>query len=389
VTTADRSTALRAALLIGLAVASAGCASTPAGSAAAPGSEPRRLIFVVADGAGTSTWSLARIVRGDDLAIARMPVAGLVDTHEVSGRITDSAAGATAYAIGARTFNGAIGVDARCADMWVRDSVAVLRNPERCSPRETLLEGAEAAGLSTGLVTTTVVTDATPASFAAHVPERYMFEHIAPQMLVSGVDVLMGGGRAVFDGTGDVTAGNLLTAACADADCPRDAAALRSLRRSDRRLIGLFAAGEMAAAPERTPDLPTMTEVALDRLARNPRGFFLLLETEGTDSGQHDNEPIAVIREEIAQLDRAIAVALDFAERTPGTLVVVTSDHETGGMALARARGDWVVAYTSGGHTGTMVPLFAYGPGAERFGGIHDNDEIGRMLRSWLLEDRR
>jgi alkaline phosphatase len=198
----------------------------------------------------------------------------------------------------------------------------------------------------------------------------------------------MGGGRGVFDGTGDPTAGDLLTGACADADCPADDAALRALRPSDRTLIGLFSEGEMPAARERAPDVSTMTRVALDRLGRDPDGFFLLVETEGTDSRQHANDPVDAIREEIVQLDWAIELALDYATRHPETLVVVTSDHETGGMALHRVGGEWTVQYTGGGHTGTMVPIFALGPGAERFGGIHDNDEIGRLLRSALLGGR-
>jgi alkaline phosphatase len=367
------------------AAALTGCATATPGGSGSSDARPRNLILVVADGAGTATWSLDRIARGADMAVARMPVAGLVDTRAVGGGITDSAAGATAYAIGTRTFNGAIGVEPRCAELWARDSVAVLADPASCAPGRTLLERAEAAGLATGLVTTTWVTDATPAAFAAHAPSRYMHADIARQMIASGVDVLMGGGRGVFDGTGDPTAGDLLTGACADVDCPADAAALVALRPSERMLIGLFNEGEMPAALERSPDLATMTRVALDRLGRDPDGFFLLVETEGTDSGQHANDPVDAIREEIVQLDRAIELALDYAARHPETLVVVTSDHETGGMALHRASGEWTLQYTGGGHTGTMVPIFAFGPEAERFGGIHDNDEIGRLLRSALL----
>ena len=361
---------------------SAACATAPTGTVT---DRPRNLILLVADGAGTSTWSLASIARGDELAIARMPVAGLVDTRDVTDGITDSAAGATAYAIGERTFNGAIGVGVECARMWARDSLAVLNDPASCGPRPTLLERAEEAGKATGLITTTLVTDATPAAFAAHVPDRYMHADIAAQMLASGVDVLMGGGRGVFDGTAEAAPDDLLTGACAGADCPRDATELRALRSSDRRLIGLFSRGEMPAAAQRTPDLATMTRAALDRLGRQPAGFFLLVETEGTDSGQHGNQPLNLVRDEIVQLEEAIDVALDFAERNPATLVVVTSDHETGGMALHRAGGDWTLAYTGEGHTGSMVPLFAAGPGGERLGGIHRNDEIGRILRSLLL----
>jgi alkaline phosphatase len=375
-----------------LAVASVACAAgAPPGALRPPpaGSTPRSVVLLITDGGGLATWTVAMLERGADLAVARMPVVGLVDTRNVSGGITDSAAGATAYSIGMRTFNGAIGVEPRCAELWARDSVGVLADPASCAPRPTLLERAEAAGKATGLITTTWVTDATPAAFAAHAPDRYMHAQIAPQMLASGVDVLMGGGRAVFDGTGEPTAGDLLSAACSNAECPVDAIALAALGPSDRRLIGLFSAGYMPRAGSRSPDLPTMTRAALDRLARDDDGFFLLVETEGTDTEQHANQPIEVIRAEIAELDRAVEVALAFASRHPETLVVVTADHETGGMALERGRGGWTLTYTSESHTGAMVPLFAAGPGADRLAGVRANDEIGRILHELLLGDGR
>ena len=379
---------MRPAISLGLVLVLASCARpAPLSPGPSPTADrrPNNLVLLVTDGGGLATWSLARMALGADLAVARMPVVGLVDTREVDGGITDSAAGATAFAIGMRTFNGAIGVGPRCRALWARDSIAVLRDPASCAPEPTLLERAEAAGKSTGLVTTTWVTDATPAAFAAHVPDRYMHLEIAPQMLASGVDVLLGGGRAVFDGTVDPTATDVLTEACQAADCPADAATLAALRPSDRRLIGLFAPEDLPRAPARSPDLPTMTRVALERLARDEDGFFLLVETEGTDTEQHANEPVEVVREEIVQFDRAVAVALEFAERDPETLVVVTADHETGGMALHQAGGQWTLAYTGPGHTGAMVPLFAAGPGAERLRGFRDNDDVGRNLRALLL----
>jgi len=344
---------------------------------------------MIADGGGTATWSLARIDREDDLAVAEMPVVGLVDTRNSVGGITDSAAGATAYATGERTLNGAISVDSRCRENWLRDSVAVQRNLASCGSLPTLLENAERAGKATGLITTTVVTDATPAAFAAHVPDREMHAEIAAQMLASGVDVLLGGGRAVLDGTSSAGGPDLLVAACREADCPADRRALQDLAVTDRRLIGLFSRGEMPRAGSRSPDLPAMTRAALDRLALDADGFFLLVETEGTDIEQHANEPIEVIRADIVEFDRAVAVALDFQSANPETLVVVTGDHETGGMALHRSRGEWTVVYTGPGHTGAMVPLFATGPGADRFAGVQDNDEIGRILHDLFLDAGR
>lgn len=369
-----------------LASAATACAGGPGVSPPTTSTEAAKsLILMITDGGGTGTWSLALFERGDDLAVAAMPVVGLVDTRNASGGITDSAAGATAYATGTLTLNGAISMDARCREAWLRDSVTVETDLESCRSFTTLLERAERAGKATGLVTTTVVSDATPASFAAHVPDRYMHAEIAPQMLASGVDVLMGGGRAIFDGSA-IGGADLLAETCLQADCPEDARALERLPATDRPLIGLFSRGELPRAGSRSPDLPTMTRAALDRLALDQDGFFLLVETEGTDSEQHANEPVEVIRADIAEYDRAVHVALEFASANPETLVVVTADHETGGMALHRRDGEWVVAYTGPGHTGTLVPLFAAGPGADRLAGIHASDEVGRILRDILLD---
>jgi alkaline phosphatase len=317
-------------------------------------------------------------------------VVGLVDTRNAYGGLTDSAAGATAYATGTRTFNRAIAVAPECRVRMREDSVGVERDPASCAPLPTILEDAEKRGLSTGLVTTTAVTDASPASFAAHAPNRYLTATIAPQMLASGVDVLMGGGRTFFDGTSGSGAGDLLADVCHHADCPAGAAALASLSASDARLIGLFAAEEMQRAGARLPDLPTMTRVALDRLERDPDGFFLVVETEGTDSYQHDNDPLELITAEIVEFDRAVGVALDFAARVSGTLVVVTADHETGGLSILGEAGapEAELAYTTGDHTHAMVPLFAAGPGAERLAGIRNNDEVGRILRELLLGEK-
>ena len=352
--------------------------------------EVRNVILMIADGGGVGTWTLARLARGEDLAVARMPVVGLVDTRNADEGRTDSAAGATAYATGTRTFNRAIAVAPECRERIREDAAGVDRDPASCAPLPTILEDAETRGLSTGLVTTTSVTDATPASFAAHAPSRDLTATIAPQMLASGVDVLMGGGRAFFDGTSGSGAGNLLADACRDTDCPADAAALASLPASDARLIGLFAAEDMQRAGARLPDLPTMTRVALDRMERDPDGFFLVVETEGTDSYQHDNDPLELITAEIVEFDRAVGLALDFAARVPGTLVVVTADHETGGLSILGEAGgpELELAYTTGGHTHAMVPLFAAGPGAERLAGIKNNDEVGRILRELLLGEK-
>lgn len=355
---------------------------------APPPGEARNLILMIADGAGTAHWTLARRARKDALAVASMPVVGLVDSRNVDGRITDSAASATAYATGRRSFNRGISLTPECRGEAGAGTIGAgswgAGPGNGCAPLETIVETAERRGRASGLVTTTALTDATPAAFAAHVHSRYMHEEIAAQMLSSGVDVLLGGGRASF-ATAESGGGDMLAEACARADCPETGAALRSLDPSARPLLGLFAPGDLPRAGHRDPDLPTLTTAALGRLSHHSGGFFLLIETEGTDTYSHDNEDVASITAEIDEFDRAVEIALAFARSNSGTLVVVTADHETGGLAVQEEGGETVLRYTTGGHTAALVPLFAEGPGAERLAGIRDNDEVGRILRELFL----
>jgi alkaline phosphatase len=344
------------------------------------------VILLIADGAGTSYWTAANFAAGP-LAVASMPVVGLVDTRSADSRVTDSAASATAYATGVRTYNGAIGVGVGCVDMWRADSVSVMRNPAGCDPLTTVVDVAESSGMATGLIATSSITHATPASFAAHVPSRNMQAEIASQLAASNVDVLLGGGRGFFDGGLRSDSVTLLDAVCADAVCLSDAAGMASYRADDRRLIGLFASNHMDPAPTRAPGLPAMTRTALARLDRNPNGFFLMVEGSQPDWRGHDNAPISELIDEMVDFDDAVQVALDFARANAGTLVVVTADHETGGLAIGESADTLTGTYTTDYHTAAMVPLFADGPGSDRFAGIIDIDAVGRLLMNMLRRE--
>jgi alkaline phosphatase len=372
--------------ILSLALLSA-CAPAMAGSvrSATPGTDtPRNIILMVADGAGVAYWSAARIAQ-DSLAVAQMPVVGLVDTRGSEWpRITDSAAGATAYANATRTFNGALGVGPRCQELMKQDSAAVMRDPAACDPKESIFDIARARGKSVGVVTTTHVTDATPAAFLSHVPTRKMETEIAAQQLAKTPDVILGGG-AKFFGPERADGRNLLADYCARAVCLSSAEQLASYVPDDRPLLGLFASSWLEAAPNRKPALDEMARVALTKLSRNPRGFMVMIESEGTDDAGHANESLESIAAEALALDRAVGVALDFARRTPGTLVIVVADHETGGLSIVNTReGGLAALYTTKGHTAEMVPLFAFGPGAERFGGIQDNYRVGQKLQELM-----
>lgn len=381
--------ALRKLAAVLVLAASSACAPAvgTGGTVQGTASQPVNVILFIGDGVGTAYWTAARIA-ADSLAIERMRVMGLTDTRSDDSYVTDSAAGATVYATGHRTYNGAIGVGPRCQAMFRADSAAVMRNPASCDPLESVFDIAIGAGIGTGLVATSAITHATPASFGAKVPFRRMQPEIATQLAATPIDVLLGGGRGFFDGTLRPDSANLLTGLCSRAACLSTAADLATYRADDRRLVGLFAQNQMERAAVRQPLLAEMTRVALERLGRNPRGFFLMVEGSQPDWRGHANEPLSEVQAEMVDFDDAIAVGLDFARRNPQTLVLVVADHETGGLSLVM-QGDTLAArYTTDYHTGEMTPHFAYGAGAVRFAGLRENREVGRMLVE-IVRNRR
>ena len=330
---------------------------------APPALSPRNLIVLIADGAGVEHWTLARFARAT-LAVREFPVAGLVDTRGHGHVVTGSAAGATALSAGTRTFFGAIAVGP--------DSTRL----------ETVLEAAGRQGMGTGLVTTASIADATPAAFGAHAVSRTEQVSILRQMIDLPVDVVMGGGRRVFEIAEQRDGIDLWALAAERYEIVETLAELEAVNPdSATALLGIFADGEMSAATEGSPSLATMMSLALDMLDNRPEGFFLMVENEGTDTQAHRNAGRDVLVREMLGFDDAVRVALDFHRREPGTLVVVTADHETGGISLAAAdnRVD-TLQYATADHSAAFVPLFAVGPGAERFGGLKENREVGELL---------
>lgn len=332
---------------------------------------PTRVILLIGDGVGASYWTAARFA-AQPLQVERMPVGGLVDTRSSDAWITDSAAGGTAFSAGVRTYNGAIGVGP--------DSV----------PVPTVLEAARDRGWGTGIVSTSSVTHATPASFVAHVPSRTLQFDIARDLVASRTDVVLGGGTRWFDPGVRPDSADLLAQFRTSHTFVTSADELGAVDvAATSRLAGLFAPDQMPAAAARTPTLVEMTRAALGVLANHQAGFFLMVEGSQPDWRGHDNSPIEDVVAEMLDFDTAIGVALDFADANPGTLVVVVADHETGGLAIEltpdslRVEGEPrrpFADYTTIGHTGQMVPLFAAGPGSERFGGMKDNFQVGRIL---------
>ena len=292
-------------------------ASVGPGGFAAPAERPRNLILFIADGFGPASATMGRAAKGAPLAFDSL-LTGAVETSATDSRVTDSAASATAYACGVKTYNGAIGV-----------------TPDG-APCVTILERAEAAGMSTGLVATSRITHATPAAFAAHVPRRSQEAEIAEQMLASGVDVLLGGGAGRFADRDDGR--DLLAAAAADGwTVATDRAGYDAL--SALPAAGLLAPSHLAYEVDRDaaaePSLAEMTRRALRLLDAHAgeAGFFVMIEASRIDHAGHANDPAGHLHDILAY-DAAVAEALAWAAADGETLVVATADHETGGMSL-------------------------------------------------------
>ncbi|WP_084709522.1 alkaline phosphatase [Rubrobacter aplysinae] len=395
-------------------------ADTPTGTA-------KNVIVFVGDGMGTSHRDLIRystVGTEGQLAMDSMPYAGRSETtpRDPEAFVTDSAAGGTAIATGVKTFNGAVGVD------------------ENGNTVPSVLEKAGAAGKATGVVTDSQVTDATPASFGAHVEDRDKQSEIARQYLTgSKPDVILGGGEDYWYPEGNAGAfpdepaadpeeksageeGNLVEQAQGlGYEYITDAQSLQSA--SGSKLLGLFANEEMfQAGPEDegasydpSVPLPEMTEKAIGTLSQNPEGFFLMVEGEGIDEMAHQsNAPLTV--EAGQALDGAVGVAKSYAESHPDTLVIVTADHETGGLAIedtneiqddpdypnesgegrtaedgpfpvANSDAEFLVDWTTANHSAEDVPVTAMGPGGESLVGVYENTHIhDAMLASLGLQ---
>ena len=312
----------------------------------------RNLIFMVSDGMGPTSLSLTRSYRQfvegraiDDVLVLDKHVIGTSRTRSTSSLVTDSAAGATAFSCGFKSYNGAI---------------SVLPDHTPCG---TVLEAAKKAGYMTGLVVTTRLTDATPACFAAHANRREYEDLIAEQMvghypLGRVVDVMIGGGRCHF-------LPNTTEGSCRADD--RDVVKMakdKGFQYIDSRkqfddlnskgdvklpLLGLLAATDIPYEIDRVhvndiyPSQAEMAKFALEALSAatkdSEQGFFIMIEGSRIDHAGHGNDPAAQVREVLAH-DEAFAAVLDFLDRddTPGVLVS-TSDHETGGLATARQLG--------------------------------------------------
>lgn len=327
--------------------------------------KPKNVIMMIGDGMGVAQVYAGMTANKGHLFLENFKYIGFSRTHSSNNYITDSAAGGTALSSGYKTYNGAIGV-----------------NPDTI-PGKTVLEMSEAKGLATGLVSTSAITHATPASYIAHQGSRGSYEDIAADFLKTDIDVFIGGGYKHFAQRADKR----------DLTKDLEAKGYKVLRNPEEiyqvksgKLAGLTADEHNNPYPKRTMSLPNSTETALNILSQNKKGFFIMVEGSQIDFGGHANNTIYIVNE-MLDFDRSVGKALEFAAKDGETLIIVTADHETGGLALTG--GDMKTgmvkgSYSTSDHTAIMVPVFAYGPGAELFSGIQENTDIPKKIISLL-----
>ena len=333
-----------------------------------PKKRPLNIILMIADGTGLSQISASQFFNPKASNYERFKHIGLIKTSSSSDLITDSAAGATALASGIKTYNGAVGVD--------NDTL----------PKSTILEELAFKGYKTGVIATSTITHATPASFYAHVESRKMEEDIAEALAASKVNFFAGGGLKFFNDRSD-NENLIIELEKYNFSIETSALDTDTFLNPDKRYGYLLADKGMPKMTEgRGPFLKNAAKLGLNFLSQSSYGYFMMIEGSQIDWGGHANDANYLI-EEMIDFDNTLGYVLDFVEQEGNTLLIVTADHETGGFTLAAQNHNHNVinpTFSTNGHSATMVPLFAYGPGAEYFSGIYENTDVYHKIKKIL-----
>ncbi|MCF0210354.1 MAG: alkaline phosphatase [Bacteroidales bacterium] len=319
----------------------------------------KNVILLIGDGTGLTQLYASYEANNRNLNIYSMPHTALSITNCYDKKVTDSGAGGTAIAIGKKTHYRGIGVDAED------------------NPSLSLLEIAKQKGKHTGILVSCDLCHATPASFIAHVKDRDSVEDIAEFYLTEHCDIFMGGGKMRFDQRKDNR--NLI-------DSLRDKgyevvfSEAEMLNTKSQKIAGMFADNYMPIYKERGDILQKALALTLERLDKNnKKGFFLMFEGSQIDSYAHNND-FETMLGEIKDFDECVRIALEFAKKDKNTLVVVTADHETGGLTLVADGNNDKPHFSTGGHTAAPVIIYAYGPGSENFHGVIQNNETFDLI---------
>ncbi len=328
---------------------------------------PLNIILMIGDGTGLGQIVSGYYANGGNLTVMNLKAMGLVTTQSADAFITDSAASGTAYATGQKTYNSSIGMD--------MDKKPIQNIPEAIAGKK----------IVSGVVTTDGLDGATPAAFFAHQPNRGMSRRIWADLPGSKLSFFAGGDKELYLRQTEETRNAIQEKFSIFYDI------------HDPAILGADRAGVVPPHVEtgnikdgRTDFLPVATKTAIDFLSQRTargKGFFLMVEGARIDKASHANDFEGTVLE-VLDFDEAIAEAIRFADKDGHTLVIISADHETGGLVIKNgnpSKGDMEGMFTTGGHTATPVPIFAYGPHSQDFMGVQGNQEVAQKILKLLL----
>lgn len=325
----------------------------------------KNVILMIGDGMGMTQISAAWVVNHGALNIDNFPVIGLARTYAANKLITDSGASGTAMATGQKTNYHSVGVDVQG------------------NPLPSITDLASKKGISTGIVVTCNLSDATPSAFCAKNPDRDKEEDIAAGYLNCNVDYIFGGGRNQFIHRADNR----------DLMSEMQQKGYQVTRTWDEtekiesgKIFAVLEDGQLPLAPVRGDVWQQASMKALDLLSQNKNGFFVMLEGSRIDDCGHWND-IPALMNEVFDFDQTIGKVLQWAEKDGETLVIVLADHETGGLTLLDGdiKSGFVKGnFSTGGHSGIHVPVYAYGPQSQQFAGIYENTDVFQKIATIL-----
>jgi alkaline phosphatase len=330
--------------------------------------KPTNIILMIGDGMGLTQVSAGLYSNNNHLNFERFLNIGFHKSYSYDDLITDSAAGATAFSCGKKTYNMAVAVD--------KDSL----------PIETIMETAMKKGVKTGVVVACIIQHATPACFIAHDKSRKNYENISSSILKNKIDIMIGGGKSYFDKRSDSI--SLLPKFVENGYYLSDyfKEDISKIQEREKPIMYFTAEKDPLKASEGRDYLAPASVFATNYLSnKSKNGFLLMIEGSQIDWGGHDNDSKYIITE-VLDFDKTIGKILDFAEKDKNTLVIVTADHETGGYSInvGSKMNELVTAFTSKSHTGTLIPVYAYGPGSELFRGIYENTAIYDKIKKLM-----
>ncbi len=330
--------------------------------------EPKlpNIIMMIGDGMGLSQISSGMYSNNNYTSLERSHHIGLIKTHSLDDLVTDSAASGTAMSSGVKTYNRVVGLD------------------KNFSPVNSILEISRDKGYMTAIIATSTIVHATPASYYSKVKSRYDYEEIAIQLSKSNINFFVGGGEKYFNDRRDKR--NLMN----EMDDYLFANSLENFIKINSNKIGFLTDYDEPIGKHegRKPSLEDIVQATIQKLSSFNKPFFLLVEGSQIDWGGHDNDSEHMISE-MLEFDRTVGKVFNFADKDKNTIVVITADHETGGLSIIDGNledSKVVNKYVSDSHTATMVPIFSFGPYSSLFKGIYDNTEIFDKLEAIIIK---